>query len=178
MAVLLATFATGDFREKENDGGQDLAAILPRERTQVMKTARRALKNKHLEKYYQDNEENYSKRIPKIKIIQNMNCDLALVQRYFAFNGRQTATNLKTKNSVVLPFYNRGIDVSMFDMSIVQGVFLLVPKSHACVFGLKLNWFPITDKGKDLGNQFSLNPNTQKCLLGTSQKNTLYIVSQ
>ena len=142
MAVLLATFATGDFREKENDEGQDMAAILPRERRQVMKTARRALKNKHLEKYHQDNEENYSKRIPKIKIIQNMNCDLALVQRYFAFNGRQTATNLKTKNSVVLPFYNRGIDVSMFDMSIVQGVFLLVPKSHACVFGLKLNWFP------------------------------------
>ena len=120
---MLATFATGDFREKENDGGQDLAAILPRERRQVMKTARRALKNKQIEKYYQDIEENYSKRIPKIKIIQNMNCDLALVQRYFAFNGRQTATNLKKKNSIVLPFYNRGIDVSMFNMSIVQGVF-------------------------------------------------------
>ena len=23
-----------------------------------------------------------------------------------------------------------------------SGCFLLVPKSHACVFGLKLNWFP------------------------------------
>ena len=70
-----------------------------------------------------------------------MNCDLALVQRYFAFNGRQTATNLK-KNSIVLPFYHIGLDVSMFNMPIVQGVFLLVPKSQVCVFGLKLNWFP------------------------------------
>ena len=81
-----------------------MAAILPRERRQVMKTARRALKNKHLEKYYQDNEENYSKRISKIKIIQNMNCDLALVQRYFAFNGRQTATNLKKKTVLFYHF--------------------------------------------------------------------------
>ena len=71
-----------------------------------------------------------------------MNCDLALVQRYFAFNGRQTATNLK-KNSIVLPFYHKGLDFSMFNVSIVYRVFfLLVPKSHACVFRLKLNWFP------------------------------------
>ena len=66
----------------------------------------------------------------------------------------------------------------MFNVAIVQGVFLLVRKSHAYVFGLKLNWFLIVDKGKDLDNQFSLNPNTQKWRLGTSQKNTLCVISQ
>ena len=55
---------------------------------------------------------------------------------------------------------------------ICTGYFLvLVPNCHFCALWFKLNWFPpIVEKGKDLGDQFSLNTNTRKWVLGIGRK--------
>ena len=57
-------------------------------------------------------------------------------------------------------------------------LFWLIQKSHFCVLGLKLDWFPpIVDRDKDWVNQFSLNPNTfWNLLIGTSNKTLSMIV--
>ena len=75
--------------------GRTSEVILPREKRQVAKTAMRALQKWPItrEEKEQENKFVFLKHLPNLW--KDVLFYLAWVQRYFAFRGRQTATNLQ-----------------------------------------------------------------------------------